>query len=163
MAKTLIPTANAGMAGSQTDSFTTLELLHGDIPPVWTDFALLKQADVAALPARFIMRGCPVKFDPATRAITFLKLEAADEEANAILVHDIDLDSVKELEAQGVPTSVQLYRGGSFNTQAVAYAAQSGGATISGPAAEEAIRVAFETGTKHDIVVKAPAHRNLDL
>lgn len=163
MSKTLIPTANAGMAGSQTDSFTTLELLHGDIPPVWTDFALLKQADIANLPARFILRGCPVAFNPVDRSLTFLELTAG-EEANAILVHDIDLDNVKELESQGVPTSVQLYRGGSFNAQAVAYAAQTGGATISGPAAEEAIRVAFDgSKQRHDIVIKSPAHRNLDL
>ncbi|QGH44992.1 hypothetical protein [Bacteriophage Phobos] len=163
MAKTLIPTANAGMAGSQTDSYTTMELLHGDIPPVWTDYALLKEADVANLPARFILRGCPVNFNPVDRSLTFLELKAGDE-ANAILVHDIDLDNVKELESQGVPTSVQLYRGGSFNSQAVAYAAQTGGATVSGTAAEEAVRIAFDASKqRHDIVVKNPAHRNLDV
>lgn len=165
MTKQLIPTANAGMAGANYDSATTIELLHGDLPPVRTDYALLKQADVAGLPSRLILRGTPVLFAPATRAITFLKLTVGTPEpANAILVHDIDLDSVRELEAQGVPSSIQLYRGGCFNVQAVALAAQSAGAESAGTEAEEAIRQAFESGTtRHDIVVKSPAHRNLDV
>jgi len=97
---------NIGLAGSQSDSFFTIELFAGDTPLPVTAVGQLGEA----LATAGIAAWTPVHVDAATEAVSLA--ESGETEPNAITVVEV---------AEGSPTDVRVpvYKAGTFNIKAL--------------------------------------------
>ena len=126
-----------GIAEINTDSFTQVELFAGDTPPVVTDYGLLGATLNGSGGA---VAWTPVFVDPATRAITVAA--HGTQAPNAIVVATVPAGS-------GATSSVQVYKAGMFNMNALNWPA-----SYDTDAKKQA---AFVTGGGNQIYLKKPA------
>lgn len=105
-----IPYSDYGIAGIQTDSFTQVEILAGDTPPIVTDYGIAG----STLATSGLAAWTPVIVDPATRAIT-LPVQGTSK-ANALTTHSLEAGSA-------ATSTVQVYKAGMFNIDAIAWGA----------------------------------------
>lgn len=101
-----IPYAQHGIAGISTDSFSQVELLAGDTPPVVTDYAI----PGSTLATSGLAAWTPVYVDPATRAVTVAV--HGTTAPNAITVFSVEAGSAST-------TTVGVYKAGMFNIDAL--------------------------------------------
>lgn len=132
-----IPYSQVGIAELNTDSFTQVELMAGDTPPVVTDYGLLGSTLNSAGGA---VAWTPVFVDPATRAIT-VALHGT-QAPNAIVVATVPAGS-------GATSSVPVYKAGMFNIAALNWPASYD--------TDAKKLAAFVTGGGNQIYLKAPA------
>lgn len=105
-----IPYSDYGVAGVQNDSFTQVEILAGDTPAIVTDYGIAG----STLAAAGIPAWTPVIVNPGTRAIT-LPVQGTSK-ANALTTHSLEAGSA-------ATSSVQVYKAGMFNIDAINWAA----------------------------------------
>lgn len=99
---------NIGLAGSQSDTFTQVELFFGDTPLPVTEDAIVPEAlATAGIPA-----WTPVNVDPTTRVLSLAVAGEAGTQANAITVVEV---------AEGTPADAGLsvYTAGHVNINAL--------------------------------------------
>lgn len=99
-----------GLAGVQTDSFTSHELFFGDTPAPVTEDAIVPSA--IATPG--LAAWTPVHVDPATRVISLA--DQVTTLANAITVVSIEAGSPADI-------GLSVYTAGHFNMNALAWPA----------------------------------------
>lgn len=137
---TNIPYANYGLADSQSDAFTQVELFFGDTPAVVTEDAIVPEA----LATAGIAAWTPVRVDPATRVLAL-----ADPGGDpAVLPNAITVVEV----AAGTPANAGLsvYTAGHFNIHAINWQA---GYTTDG-----AKRAAFAESPYSQIRIGVPVY-----
>ena len=132
-----IPYSEAGLAGINTDTFTQVELLAGDTPPVVTDYGIL---GATLNGSGGVVAYTPVYVDPATRAITVALY--GTQAPNAIVVTNVPAGS-------GATASVPVYKAGMFNINALNWPASYD--------TDAKKLAAFVTGGGNQIYLKAPA------
>lgn len=107
-----IPYSQAGVAELNTDSFTQVELMAGDTPPIVTDYGLLGTTlDDDGIPA-----WTPVFVDPATRAITLAVIDSVTP-ANSVFPNAITIVAIAPGTAS--TSKVPVYKAGMFNMNAL--------------------------------------------
>lgn len=132
--------ANIGLAGSQSDTFTTVELFFGDTPlPVTEDAIVPSALATAGIPA-----WTPVYLDPETR-----ELALADPDGTpAVLPNAITV--VEVAAASPANTGLSVYTAGHFNINALNWSADY--------ATEADKRGAFAASPYSQIRIGVPAY-----
>lgn len=132
-----IPYSQYGLAEISTDSFSTVELMAGDTPPIVTDYGLLGATLNGSGGA---VAYTPVFVDPATRAITVAV--HGTTAPNAIVIATVAAGS-------GATASVPVFKAGMFNMDALNWPASYD--------TDAKKLAAFVTGGGNQIYLKKPA------
>ena len=131
-----------GLAEIQTDAFTQVELIAGDTPPIVTDYGILG----ATLNGTGIAAWTPVYVEYATEGSGFraisLDVAGGGQAPNAIVANAVPAGA-------GATATVQVYRAGMFNVNAINW-----------PASYDTLTkklAAFNNSADCQIYLKAPA------